>query len=183
MLRWQPWNTRIQLTFFYLSIPIIAIISDKFTYYHYLVRVILLILVPYSIYVAINNYSRPLVHISKTASKIHLLDVRTKKYFANNLAIYPEYNRISSMILEQKNKRIGLDVHMDTWEYVFYKDYFKYNQHFIHLHITNTSAKYAISQEVPEHIISNLTNSPFITYKQRKYFNKTPKNMYLWLYK
>ena len=183
MLRWQPWNTRIQLTFFYLSIPIIAIVSEKFTYYHYLVRVILLILVPYSIYVAINNYSRPLVHISNTASKIHLLDDRTKKYFANNLAIYPEYNRISSMILEQKDKRIGLDVHMDSWEYVLYKDYFKNNQHFIHLHITNTSTKYAISQEVPELIISNLTNSPFITYKQRKYFNKTPKNMYLWLYK
>ena len=182
LLKWQPWNTRIHLPLFFLLIPAIAILCSSLKLTLNFTYVIILFLIPYSFYLSVYNYSRPFITKEKLTSSITCSDNRFKKYFANNIGDYMEYKNMLLMI-NPTSKNIGLHVHSDTWEYPLYYPLFENKNTLENILVENYSAKYPTLIKRYSYIISNLKNVKTINLKHHTYYNLTPKNSRIWLYK
>jgi len=163
-------------------IPAIAILSNNIKFKLNFTYLAIFILIPYGFYVSIFNYSRPLITKAKLTSTIKCSDNRFKKYFANNLSDYVEYNTILQTI-KPTSKNIGLQIHSDAWEYPLYYPLFKNKNKLEKILVENYSAKYPTLIKRYSYIISNLKNVKTINLKHHTYYNLTPKNSRIWLYK
>lgn len=182
LLKWQPWNTRIHLPLFFLMIPAITIVSTQLKLKLNLTYVAIIFLIPYGFYMSIFNYSRPIITKEKLTSKIKCSDNRYKKYFANNLGDYDEYKIILQSI-NKTSKNIGLQTHSDAWEYPLYYPLFENKNKIESIRVKNYSAKYPTLENKYAYLISNLENVTTFNLNQHTYYNLTPKNTKIWLYK
>ena len=182
LLKWQPWNTRIHLPLFFLMIPAIALLITQFKIKSKIIFIATIILIPYGFYLAIFNYSRPLITKERLTSSIKYSDNRYKKYFANKLSDYDEYQNIRQKI-NPTAKNIGLQIHSDAWEYPLYYPVIENKNKFENILIKNYSAKYPIKINTFAYLISNLENGRTFKLNRHTYYNLTPKNTKIWLYK
>ncbi len=77
-------------------------------------------------------------------------------------------------------KRIGLM--LADWEYPLLKLYYYDTIKVYCLNVGNVTNKIDQNTSNIDVIVAN-NNQAFIVYNNRKYFNKTPNNQYIWYYK
>jgi hypothetical protein len=180
-LKWQPWHTRLHTPLFMLSIPLIcSTLSLNIKYITYFYRIVPFILFSAFLIVAI-NYSRPYFS-NKYTSNISLKDERYKKYFANRLELYQEYNNTVKNIHYLNYKRIGLILSTDDWEYPLFSMFYGEKKEPIHINVSNISKKLSVNTDNIDCIISTTTNDSIITYNSKRFFNLNKKNKFIWIY-
>jgi len=185
IIRWEPWNSRIHTPLFYEMILFIVLIFSKIEYdklkFHYLV---LIGIIPYSFYVVIFNYSRPLIKLKGVTANTSIFENRCKKYFTNRPEVYVEYKKLYTKLVHlKKASNIGLIADIDAWEYPISCAYFKnpliYTEH---IRINNESIKYCKKLKL-DFIYSTYLNKDTIHYDNSVYKNITPKNKSIYFYK
>lgn len=182
LLSWEPWNTRLHIPLFFAAIPIICFAFEKYPLFYKFRNGFIILLLIQAFYIILLSYSRPYITQKGITSKITLNDSRYKKYFANQLEIYPDYKEIKKMMLRKNIKSVGLINHNDTWEYPLYADAYQNRLEVYHLNVTNYSKNIPQIQMQLDAIFSNTINRPEIKYKNRTYINSTRKNKTAWLY-
>jgi hypothetical protein len=163
-------------------IPAIAILSNHLKFKLNFTYLAIFILIPYGFYLAMFNYSRPLITKERLTSTIKRSDNRYKKYFANNIGDYDEYKTILKT-LKSNEKDIGLQIHSDAWEYPLYYPLFENKNKLENILVKNYSAKYPTLKNKYAYLISNLENVTTFNLNKHTYNNLTPKNTKIWLYK
>lgn len=182
-LKWQPWHTRLHTPLFMISIPLICYaisLNDK--YFNILYKVIPIIILS-ALLVILFNRSRPFLTCRLT-SKISITDNRCKKYFANRLNLYKEYNATIENISKINNKNIGLIFGDCDWEYPLFSQSYVREINPIHVNVSN------ITKDIPlklkkniDCIISTTLNDTVIDFNGKRLYNLNPKNNVIWLYK
>lgn len=179
-LKWQPWHTRLHIPIFLLSVPLIIISAKNSKWYRYVVIASIPFLAYGFCFYSLFNRIRPLVKNRPYTLNIKIEDSRYKKYFSNQLHLYPEYFEIASKIYDESPKKIGLT--LTDWEYpVLYNNYYNRTK-VVALKVNN------ISNKIPQDL-SNIDvlvtdyKSEFIEIEGKKYLNQTPDHTYLWYYK
>lgn len=180
MLTWEPWNTRLHLPLFLLTVPVTLFgLYEIKKYKNSVLYLTGFSLLAYGFFILLFNYSRPFI-TSSTTSEIKITDERFKKYFANQPAIFSEYNECTNKIGKYKN--IGLIIHNDTWEYPLYAKFLGDQKNPIHINVTNYTKVIEASKKKPECILSNTINKKTLNFKGKTYKNKTTNNKQIWLY-
>jgi hypothetical protein len=110
LLRWQPWNSRLQLPSFVLAAPFVALVVDRLArpLSAVLVGLLLLAAVPY----LLNNSARPLVGPNSV-----LRASREQLYFVNRPALWAPYVAARAALHAQGCVDVGFVAHTDDWEY------------------------------------------------------------------
>ena len=181
IITWEPWNTRLHLPLFCLSIPVsIYALSGLKKLNKQLIIISCSSLLAYGYYLIVFNYSRPFINTSST-TKIKMTDNRFKKYFANQPELYSEYNSCTELIRYDKN--IGLIIHNDTWEYPLYTKFLSDQKNPIHINVTNYTRVIENSKTKVDCIISNTINKNTITFHGKIFRNSTKNNKLIWLYR
>jgi len=180
-LKWQPWHTRLQIPLFIGAMLMVGLLLEKNKYYKYFV-IISIPLALYSFYFNINyNNLRPFSKNWKYTKDIEISDPRYKKYFANQLHLYPDYKEIMPFINDKTIHSLGLA--LADWEYPLLKNFYHDQKKVYSIYVNNVTAN--INQDIPpsvDCIVSN-KNAYFLEFKNKKYYNKTPNNKNIWCYK
>ena len=185
IIRWEPWNSRIHTPLFYEMILFIVLIFSKIEFnklkFQYLV---LIVFIPYSFYVVIFNYSRPLVNLKGITANTSIFENRYKKYFTNRPEVYVEYKKLYSKLVHfKKTTNIGLIADIDAWEYPIACVHFKNSLILTeHINSNNESKKYKKKMNF-DYIYSTYLNKDTIHYENTIYKNITPKNKSIYFYK
>ena len=111
LLKWQPWHSRLHLSFFILAMPITGIVLSRFNRYG-VIYFLMLALVVSSIPYVINNKSRPLIGKNSI-----LLKDRISQYFNNSPGREPPYRLAMDFCKKYDCNQIGLICGSDNWEY------------------------------------------------------------------
>ncbi len=111
ILKWQPWNSRLQLPLFVLWSPVMAVAlrlpkGQKGT--SMVVVGLLLLGLPWLVY----NNSRPLI-----GSNSILTTSRIDQYFANRPGLKSDYEGAVQFVASEGCTQIGLSTGADDWEY------------------------------------------------------------------
>ena len=181
LLLLEPWNTRLHLPLFFSSIPIIIFAFYKSPVFYKMRHIVYFLLLSFAFTVVLFNYNRPII-TSKTTSKIKINDDRYKKYFANNLKLYPEYKACVSQLHRQNIKSIGLIIHIDTWEYPLYSTFLVDKIKSEHINVDNLTKNVPTKEEKITCIISNTINKSELQYKGDRFINSSIKNKNIWMY-
>ncbi|HBK83018.1 MAG TPA: hypothetical protein DDZ41_05380, partial [Flavobacterium sp.] len=98
-LKWQPWHTRLHIPIFILSSAFIGLIHNDLKRFSFLKYLIIFLFANFTFYFIYNN-TRPIITNTKYTKKIYIEDSRYKKYFSNQLYLYPEYYSIQAKMDE-----------------------------------------------------------------------------------
>ena len=178
-LKWQPWHTRLQLPIFLFAIPIVYFFIIKIIVNDVLLKTICFFLIFNSFFIVLFNETRPLIK-SSYSTNFFFNGGRFKNYFTNRPDLYLEYKVMSKKLKESKN--IGLILNSDDYEYpLISKINIEKDQHFYHIEIKNIS-KIKIEKKELDCIVSTYKKK-YLSYNNRIYFNKSPKNKKIWIYK
>lgn len=179
-LKWQPWHTRLHIPIFILGCILIGLLIEK----HKVYRVFIIMILPVFIYsfyfnVSYNNL-RPLKKDFLYTKSITPNDKRYKKYFSNQLHLHSDYKKVINLLDRKEIKTIGMS--LSDWEYPLLKNFYHDKKSIYCINVGNITAK--IPQDIPELncIVSN-QNQKFILFNNKKFYNKTPNNTYIWCYK
>lgn len=179
-LKWQPWHTRLHIPIFLLSVPLIIVTSQRIKWYRYLLLFSLPFLVYGFFFYSFYNRIRPLSQNKSYTVNVQLSDDRYKKYFANQLHLYPDYATIAGMMYTDAPKKIG--VSLSDWEYPLFTNFYYNKVKIVTLNVNNSTAK--IPQDLKEiDIIVTNYNQDFIEINGTKYLNQTPNQKFLYYYK
>jgi predicted membrane metal-binding protein len=174
-LKWQPWHSRLHLTFFLMWIPLLCYtfsISKTMLKVFYVATPFLF---AYAILIVLHNTNRPYTN--------RIAQSRYQKYFINRPAAYDEYEAISAQIKQANYTNIGLSLGIDDWEYPLFQDCFSREMTPIYIQIDNLSKRLPQSAVIPECIISTNINNPFIDLMGKRFYNQDTKNTIIHLYK
>jgi hypothetical protein len=139
-------------------------------------------MVVYAILVCTFNYSRPLYPIPPYTADVKITDDRFKKYFVDKKSYFSDYRAISEYLKATGYKYIGLKFVRDDWEYPLFCDVFNRPVKAIHIDVNNISKN--IPQPDPEiDCIVSSEKRDELVYRNIKYYNFTPANSVLFLYK
>jgi len=110
VLRWQPWNTRLELPLFVLGAPLVGTVVERVAprLAVVLAAVLVVSMVPWVVY----NQARPLV-----GARSMLAFSRDERYFANRPGMRAAYLGAVSFLVERGCARIGFTSTGDGWEY------------------------------------------------------------------
>ena len=123
LLKWQPWHTRLISPIFFLSYIWIAVVLSQINLSKqkdYMLKIIIIGSICYSLFILILNPIRPLVKNESTAN-LQINDSRLKKYCANNLSLEEDYRWVKKF-LEKNTSETALEIGGDMWEYLIYYD-------------------------------------------------------------
>jgi 4-amino-4-deoxy-L-arabinose transferase-like glycosyltransferase len=179
-LKWQPWHTRLHIPIFMLSVVLITLTASRLK----LFLILILYCIPYLNYNFYFNFVynniRPIITNPSYTKNIKIGDNRFKKYFSNQLQLYPEYARIEAILYNNSPKKVGL--FMADWEYPLFNAYYYDKIQLRGINVTNITKK--IPQETDQvDLIISTVNSKDILYNNKRYINKTPFHTHLWIYK
>lgn len=174
-LKWQPWHSRLHLTFFLMWIPLLCYTFSIKKFTLKLFYCLTPFLFAYAVLIVLHNTNRP--YTNKIAQS------RYQKYFINRPAAYDEYAAVRAKIEQANYTNIGLMLGIDDWEYPLFDDCFSKNRSPVYLQIDNLSKTLPQSQVMPDCIVSTNTNKPFIIFKGRRFDNQDTQNTIIHLYK
>ncbi len=114
LLKWQVWNSRLQLPIFVCLTPFLAFILSEIKSRNTF-SMLILILLNFSAIFLFANQSRPLFGKSSifTTSK-------TNQYFINNEILQKPFVEISALLKEDSITRVALISSLDGWQYPFW---------------------------------------------------------------
>ncbi len=184
-LCWEPWNTRVHSPLFFEIIIFIAIILNKLSVKLINISMYLLfpVLIGYGYYSSLHNYIRPYFYKSGLNSKIKITDPRFKKYFANQIQLYPEYKSFQKFILNKNPAVVGLITHIDGWEYPLIVNEFKNsNLKIHHINVTNLTDKLEEKNKKLDYIVSTHIVDSILVYNHTKFKLTTPRNKHVFIY-
>ncbi len=136
LLRWQPWNSRLQLPFFFLCTPFIAFMLIN-TFSQKAIWMVIFILATYSLFPLFLNVSRPIVGSSSI-----LFTDRTTQYFKNRPELEYSYVETVARLNRMKCSKVGVLLGVDDWEYPFWALFDKTGLNIIrieHVAVSNSS--------------------------------------------
>lgn len=152
-LKWQPWHSRLQLPIFILWSPFIAysLSYSRFFKSHpvYLFSIIYLISIPWIFF----SSTKPL--IAKLHSKYPFYKseenvfqlTRNELYFINRPKVYDSYTNVAAFIRHTNERKIGLIITGDEWEYPLFALLENSHVRIIHLDVDNDSSMYSESDQ------------------------------------
>jgi hypothetical protein len=110
VLRWQPWNSRLQLPLFVLAAPFVALVFGAVSrpLLFVLAGLLLFGALPY----ALNNTARPLVGPTSVFAVS-----REEQYFANQRALLVPFLAVRDALRATGCTRLGLLAEGNDWEY------------------------------------------------------------------
>ncbi len=179
-LKWQPWHTRLHIPIFILSSAFIGLIHNDLKRFSFLKYLIIFLFANFTFYFIYNN-TRPIITNTKYTKKIYIEDSRYKKYFSNQLYLYPEYYSIQAKMDEINVKKVGLD--LSDWEYPLFSSYYYDKPKLVSINVVNITNKINQNENDLDIIISNKNKGNQYVFNGKTYMNLTPKNNSLWLYK
>jgi 4-amino-4-deoxy-L-arabinose transferase-like glycosyltransferase len=180
-LKWQPWHSRLHTPLFILVTPVMAYYLSSFILKKLFI-IITFLLAVYAISVLTFNYSRPLCPIPPYTADIKITDDQFKKYFVNRKSYFSDYRAISEYLKATGNKNIGLKFVRDDWEYPLFCDIFNRPVKIINIDVNNISKNIPQQESDVDCIISSEKRDELV-YHNIKYYNFTPGNSVLCLYK
>jgi hypothetical protein len=182
-LRWQPWHSRLHTTGFMLSIPLIIYVCQFNDWFKRLVNVFIPIIIVYACFVVLINSSRPYLSYAPVTRDITILDSRDKKFYANKLLLFEEYEAIKNEIAKLEYKNIGLILDREDWEYPLFRDVYTRPIRPVHVMVNNVTSAAPVQVEQVDCIVATTVNDDFMEFKGRRYVNQSPANKYVWLYR
>ncbi|UUC46278.1 ArnT family glycosyltransferase [Flavobacterium cerinum] len=180
-LKWQPWHTRLHIPMFLLSIAAIILTANHSKGLRYVIIATLPVLYFSFFFFFIYNNTRPILFDRHLTVKVSPEDPRFKKYFSNKLSLQNEYADVLNIVYDNDSQNVGMI--MDEWEYPLLYNFYYDPLKITAIHIHNISQKIPQDESGVDLIVSDHINQEFITLNGKKYFNKTPKNNYIWAYK
>ncbi len=181
-LKWQPWHSRLHAPVFMLSIPLVFYAYQLRGWFARLVKVFLPVIIVYAFFVVLFNSSRPYLSAPFTRN-VSVFDSRTKKFYANKLALFEEYEAIRNEIEQLEYKNIGLILGREDWEYPLFRDIYTRPLRPVHVMVNNVTASAPVQVEQVDCILATTVNDDFIDYMGRRYVNQSPVNKYVWFYR
>jgi 4-amino-4-deoxy-L-arabinose transferase-like glycosyltransferase len=181
-LKWQPWNSRLHVSLFLVSIPIILYAANQSYNFFKILRITIPILILYALGIILINKSRPIISNAYT-SPIKITDDRYKKYFTNRPELYDEYKFVIENLENIEHKNVGLMFSTDDWEYPLFTTSYSKNINPIHINVSNITKDIPYKDNFIDCIISTTTNNSVIKYNGKIYSNMNEKNNFIWLYK
>ena len=157
------------------------LILNELKKFSLLKHLIIIFLFANFIFYFINNNTRPIISNIKYTKKISIEDFRYKKYFSNQLYLYPEYLSIQKKMDEIIIKKVGID--LNDWEYPLFSSYYYDKLKLVSINVVNTTHKINQNENDLDIIISNKNKGNQYVFNGKIYINLTPENNYLWLYK
>lgn len=182
-LRWQPWHSRLQAPGFMLSIPFIFYAYQFKGWFMRLVNVFLPLIITYAFVVVLFNSSRPYLSYTPITRDISVMDSRAKKFYANKLFLFDEYEVIKKEITIRNYKNIGLILGREDWEYPLFRDIYTRPLRPVHVMVNNVTASAPVQVEQVDCILATTVNDDFIDYMGRRYDNQSSENKYVWFYR
>jgi 4-amino-4-deoxy-L-arabinose transferase-like glycosyltransferase len=184
LLRWQPWASRLHIPYFLLSIPVVLYAINTISSYRKIMLVIIPLLIIASIIPLSLNVYKPLVY-SKYTNNIKVTDPLYKKYFAIRPYLYKEYNEIYDIIKSCQYRMVGLIVGADDWEYPIFDKFTDCKIKYFHINVKNNpSMLLNRGNENIDCIITTIAdNSNKIDYNAKIFYNQSPNNKYIWIYR
>jgi hypothetical protein len=179
-LKWQPWHTRLHIPIFILLVIPITMACQKAKWYRGIVWVSMPLLLYSFIFYFLYNNLRPIQNDPVYTKKLRVDDNRFKKYFANQLHLYPEYKAVLEELYDSNPKKVGLK--MMDWEYPLFNSYYYDHLQLIAIDVNNKTGSLAQKNNDVDLIVST-SNSPEIIYNGVKYSNQNGNHLYIWLYK
>jgi hypothetical protein len=179
-LKWQPWHTRLHIPIFILLVIPITLACQKAKWYKGMVWISMPLLLYSFIFYFMYNNLRPIQNDPVYTKNLRVDDNRFKKYFANQLHLYPEYKAVLEELYNSNPKKVGLK--MMDWEYPLFNSYYYDHLQLIAIDVNNSTG--SLSQENNDiDLIVSTSNSPEIIYNGVKYSNQNSNHLYIWLYK
>jgi hypothetical protein len=178
-LKWQPWHTRLHIPLFILSSVFIGFFFNLFKkpYLSYLISFGFL----YSFwFYYVHNNIRPIITNRLYTKNIFTDDTRFKKYFANQMFLYPEYANVLNKMYEYNPKKVGLEIY--DWEYPILAEYYYDHLKVVSINVANITNKIKQNINNIDVIISNKNNGNEYVFNGKTYINKTPENKHIWIY-
>lgn len=180
-LKWQPWHSRLHTPLFILITPVMAWCLSSWIPQKP-GSIILCVIAFYAVSVLTFNYLRPLCPLPPYTANVKIMDDRFKKYFINRNSALHDYDEISGYLKAAGYKNIGLKLGQDDCEYPLFCDVFSSPVKAIHVDVGNISK--TIPQPRPDiDCIVSTDNREELVHRNIKYFNFTPHNTTLFLYK
>ena len=179
-LKWQPWHTRLHIPIFILLVIPITMACQKAKWYRGIVWVSMPLLLYSFIFYFLYNNLRPIQNNPIYTKNLRIDDNRFKKYFANQLHLYPEYKAILEELYDSNPKKVGLK--MMDWEYPLFNAYYYDHLQLIAIDVNNNTGSLSQKNNDIDLIVST-SNSPEIIYNGVKYSNQNSNHLYIWLYK
>jgi hypothetical protein len=180
-LKWQPWHSRLHTPLFILITPVMAYFLASMIPKKIFIIILFLITV-YAILVLTFNYSRPLCPIPPYTADVKIADNRFKKYFVNRNSAFSDFRMITGYLNVKGYKNIGLKFGADDWEYPLFCNVYRNPVKAIHIDIGNISKNLPQADSVIDCIVSTYQSAELV-YHDIKYYNFTPGNSVLFLYK
>jgi 4-amino-4-deoxy-L-arabinose transferase-like glycosyltransferase len=160
-LKWQPWNSRLQLPLFILWSPLIGLSLSQLRVQKIAnlgIVILLLGALPYLVY----NSSRPIL-----GQESIMATSRIELYFRNRLSLAKPYFQSVEFLSNTECSDIGLALGGDDWEYPFWvllNENGKRTVRLEHVNVTNISevksSEYPFSAFTPCAVIVVSDNSP-----------------------
>lgn len=181
ILKWQVWHTRLHIPLFMMGIPLIIFAITEFKLFKYVLVLILPILIfSFSFFYLYNNI-RPIITNPKLTRAIKIDDCRYKKYFANQMNLYSEYDVVQNLIFSNNSKKIGLI--LSDWEYPLFCYFYFEKINIVSINGAGLSKTIKQNNKNIDAIISNAPKELFIEFDGATYNNLTPNNINIYFYK
>ena len=113
-LKWQPWNSRLQLPLFVLWSPVIGLFLSEIRH-RIIAGLVMLVLIVGAVPWVVHNSARPLI-----GERSVLAVERDQQYFTNRPSLYAPYLRATEFISSSQCSQVGLMIGGDDWEYPFW---------------------------------------------------------------
>jgi len=178
-LKWQPWHTRLHIPIFLFCAILFAVFLNTFKKQYVNLLLLPALLMNYYFYFVYNKL-RPIITDQNYTKSIQISDNRFKKYFSNQLQLYPEYLDVLNTMYSLNPKKVGLIMY--DWEYPLFNAYYQDRLKLVALNVTNITSKINQDESNVDIIITN-SNNPFIYHNGKKYTNQNSAHSYLYLYK